>query len=204
MRVVAFIPAKGHSERLPQKNLAQLGGLPLVAWTIVAAGRAGLFDEIVVSSESEEVLALASRYGARPLARPEGLAQPTVPVDAVVAAALPSLRTHPNGPAAAPWALYVLLPTAPFRSPATITVAWKTFRCTDNVHRLLSLVPVAHPPEWCLRLTAQGTVQPLLASSVRTLWPSSCWAARAFSKPKARVSSITSRRRMRASVGMVA
>ncbi len=65
MRCLGIIPARGGSKRLPRKNLSLLGGRPLVAWAIEAARGAKRLDRLVVSSDDEEVLEIASRCDAR-------------------------------------------------------------------------------------------------------------------------------------------
>ncbi len=54
MRIVALIPARACSKRVPGKNFKPLNGIPLVVWTIRAANEAGIFDDVVVWSEFEE------------------------------------------------------------------------------------------------------------------------------------------------------
>ena len=54
-KVVAVIPARGGSKRIPKKNIIDFNGKPLIAWTIEAAKKSGLFEKIVVSTDSEEI-----------------------------------------------------------------------------------------------------------------------------------------------------
>ncbi len=77
--IVALIPAKGTSQRIPGKNLKELDGIPLVAWTIATALACESIDKVYVSSESEDVLSVARKFGAELLYRPEKLAGPLVP-----------------------------------------------------------------------------------------------------------------------------
>jgi CMP-N,N'-diacetyllegionaminic acid synthase len=72
--VLALIPARGGSKGLPRKNLAMLAGKPLVGHTIEAAKSSHLIDDTWVSSEDAEILSLAANSGARPLLRPDTLA----------------------------------------------------------------------------------------------------------------------------------
>ena len=65
MRILAIIPARGGSKRVPRKNLRPLGGKPLVAWSIEAALAAKQLDRIVVSSDDDEVLKIAAGYDPR-------------------------------------------------------------------------------------------------------------------------------------------
>jgi len=63
-RIVAIIPARGGSKRIPHKNIVDFNGKPLIAWTIEAAQKAGIFDAIVVSTDSEEIAEVSKAYGA--------------------------------------------------------------------------------------------------------------------------------------------
>ena len=75
-RVVALIPARGGSKGIPRKNLVDVNGHPLLAYAVRAAVASGV-DETWVSSEDDEILATAERYGARALRRPAELATDT-------------------------------------------------------------------------------------------------------------------------------
>ncbi len=63
-RSVAIIPARGGSKRIPKKNITPFAGLPLIAHTIIAARESQCFDSIIVSTDSEEIKAVAVRFGA--------------------------------------------------------------------------------------------------------------------------------------------
>ncbi|MFN3460786.1 MAG: cytidylyltransferase domain-containing protein, partial [Oceanibaculum sp.] len=52
---VAVIPARGGSKRIPRKNIKDFCGRPMIAWTIIAARKSGLFDHIIVSTEDTEI-----------------------------------------------------------------------------------------------------------------------------------------------------
>lgn len=73
---LAIIPARAGSKRLPGKNVKQLAGKPLVAWTVEQACRCDLFDEVVISTDSADIAGIAKQYGASaPFLRPESLSQ---------------------------------------------------------------------------------------------------------------------------------
>ena len=63
-KIVAVIPARGGSKRVPGKNIIDFNGKPLIAWTIEAAKKTGLFEKIVVSTDSEEIAKISKEYGA--------------------------------------------------------------------------------------------------------------------------------------------
>ncbi|MBR1391529.1 MAG: pseudaminic acid cytidylyltransferase [Lachnospiraceae bacterium] len=64
-RNLAIIPARGGSKRIPKKNIKQFCGKPIIAYSIEAALESGLFDEVMVSTDSEEIAGIATRYGAQ-------------------------------------------------------------------------------------------------------------------------------------------
>jgi N-acylneuraminate cytidylyltransferase len=63
-KIVAIIPARGGSKRIPNKNIIDFEGLPLIAWTIKAAQETGIFDDIIVSTDSSEIAKVSIEYGA--------------------------------------------------------------------------------------------------------------------------------------------
>jgi CMP-2-keto-3-deoxyoctulosonic acid synthetase len=111
VNVVALIPAKGRSSRVPGKNLRFLGGRPLVEWTIDAALGAASVSRVIVSTEDGRVALCARRAGAEVLARPEELAEDGKEVGDVVRHALAHFEAD---------ALALLLPTSPFRTSRQI------------------------------------------------------------------------------------
>lgn len=79
-RVIALIGARGGSERVPGKNIRTLAGHPLLAYAIATAQQAGIFERVVVSTDSEDVAAVARHYGAEvPFMRPAEYATATSP-----------------------------------------------------------------------------------------------------------------------------
>jgi len=78
MKVVAIIPAKGHSNRLPNKNITDFRGKPMLYWAIKACKDSKYDIDVWVSSDSGEVLEIASSFGAIPYKRSDALAQDDV------------------------------------------------------------------------------------------------------------------------------
>ncbi|MBF8748650.1 pseudaminic acid cytidylyltransferase [Pseudomonas monteilii] len=81
---LAVIPARGGSKRIPRKNIKDFCGKPMIAWSIQAALASGCFDKVIVSTEDEEIAAVAKRWGAEiPFKRPLELSDDftgTIPV----------------------------------------------------------------------------------------------------------------------------
>jgi len=84
MSIVAIIPARGGSKRIPNKNIKSFAGQPIISYSIKAAQETNLFDRIIVSTDSEEIAEVAESYGAEaPFIRPAELADDfagTIPV----------------------------------------------------------------------------------------------------------------------------
>ncbi|MFZ5507775.1 MAG: pseudaminic acid cytidylyltransferase [Pseudomonadota bacterium] len=83
-RRIAVIPARGGSKRIPRKNIRPFGGKPMMAWPIEAAIASGCFDQIIVSTDDEEIAEVARELGAQvPFMRSKALADEhtgTIPV----------------------------------------------------------------------------------------------------------------------------
>ena len=86
---LAVIPARGGSKRIPRKNVKLFAGKPMIAWSIEAAQRTGLFDRIVVSTDDEEIASIARKYGADvPFVRPAELSDDHTGTAPVIAHAI--------------------------------------------------------------------------------------------------------------------
>ena len=82
---LALIPARGGSKRIPRKNVRLFHGKPIIAWSIAAARESGLFDRVVVSTDDEEIAAVARAYGAEtPFVRPPEFSDDRTGTNAVV------------------------------------------------------------------------------------------------------------------------
>jgi pseudaminic acid cytidylyltransferase len=92
---VAVIPARGGSKRIPRKNIKLFHGRPIIAWSINAALRSGLFDRVIVSTDDEEIAQIATRHGAEvPFKRPAELSGDFIGTNAVVRHALSYLSSN--------------------------------------------------------------------------------------------------------------
>lgn len=74
MKIVGLIPARGGSKGIPRKNIKEIAGKPLLAWTVQAANQAKLLDDFYISSEDEEIITVAESIGAKVIRRPTELA----------------------------------------------------------------------------------------------------------------------------------
>jgi N-acylneuraminate cytidylyltransferase len=123
-RAVAFVPARSGSKRLPDKNIAALAGHPLMAYSIAAARESGLFDAVIVSTDSARYADTAREYGAEvPALRPADIAGERSPDIEWIEHMLGVLDAQ--GRAFDVFA--ILRPTSPFRQADTIRRAWAAF-----------------------------------------------------------------------------
>ena len=148
--VVAFIPARQGSKRVPGKNVRQLNGHPLIAYTIAAAFESGVFESVIVSTDSEAVAAVARHYGADvPFLRPATFAGDTSPDIEWLEHAVRELGARGRS-----WDCFSLLrPTSPFRTAGTIRRAWDRFVSQAGVDSLRAIEKCAqHPGKmWVVR-----------------------------------------------------
>ena len=120
-RVLAVIPARGGSKRLPRKNILKIGAHPMIAYSIMAASNAVRVTDWLVSSEDDEIIEIAKQYGAStPFKRPQHLATDDVRNIDVVLHAL----EHMENKTGKRYDIIVLLqPTAPIRKACHIDEA---------------------------------------------------------------------------------
>lgn len=128
MKRYGFVFARGGSKGVPGKNIRMLAGKPLLAHAIETGFATGLLDDIVVSTDSEEIAAVARQYGARtPFLRPAELARDDSPEWLAWQHAVSWLHEHGN-----PFDVFVSLPaTAPLRIPDDVVKCIRTFEEGD-------------------------------------------------------------------------
>jgi len=152
---VAIIPARGGSQRIPRKNLKPFGGVPIIAWSIRAALASGLFDEVVVSTDDDEIAEVARAHGALvPFRRPANLADHHTGTTAVIQHALQALAT----PHELACCIYATAPTlqATDLHQGLVALQADAQRCFA-----FSVCSYAFPVQRALRLDGQGGVAAL-------------------------------------------
>jgi N-acylneuraminate cytidylyltransferase len=135
---------------VPGKNIRLLDGHPAIAYTIAPALESGVFESVIVSTDSEEIAAIARHYGAEvPFLRPAALAGDMSPDIEWIEHTLDELRRQGRS-----WDCFSLLrPTSPFRQASTIARAWTRFVAQDGVDSLRAVEKCAqHPGKmWVVR-----------------------------------------------------
>jgi CMP-N-acetylneuraminic acid synthetase len=141
---LAFIPARGGSKRVPRKNILPIAGKPLLAWTIDAARDSAMFDEVVVSSDDDEILSLAEEMGVMRDVRSPELSGDRITFMQVLVEYLS--RPEKLGRCSE---VAVLLPTCPFRTGADIRSAF-ALRTGDDF--VVSVVGYEFSPDFACDL----------------------------------------------------
>lgn len=115
-KIIALIPARGGSKSIPKKNIALLGGKPLIAWSIEVAKSIDFIDEIIVSTDCKEIAEVANNFGAKVQERPSELASDSSLVIDTVRYVLSNMENDLNDDDY----LLLLEPTCPLRSEQDI------------------------------------------------------------------------------------
>lgn len=142
--MLAVIPARGGSKGVPNKNIKDINGKPLIAYTIQAALKSGIFDKVIVSTDSEKIAEVASKYGAEiPFMRPAEIAGDMVSSDDVILHALKYYEAKGE--------IYSqvckLQPTSPLRNEEHLTEAYHCFK-EKRADFLVSVCECEHSPLW--------------------------------------------------------
>jgi len=150
-KVLAIIPARGGSKRLPRKNVLPINGKPLISWTIDAANKSEYIDSIFISTDDEEVALIAQQHGLLiPELRPAELAADEASTDSML---LYTLNKFGNG-----YDVIVLLqPTSPLRTVTDIDNAIEHF-INKNAFSVVSVTPCEHSPLWSNNLPDDGNM----------------------------------------------
>jgi len=145
----ALIPARGGSKRLPRKNVLPFAGKPLLAWTVEAALNSGAFEHVTVSTDDDEIAAIATQYGAEVLRRPANVSDDKASLIDVVHHALQAWQTSAE-------VICMLLGNCPLRTSESIVASFEKFRATSP-SALLSVVNYGWvPPFRALKETDAG------------------------------------------------
>jgi CMP-N,N'-diacetyllegionaminic acid synthase len=154
---LAIIPARGGSKRLPRKNIVDLCGKPLIAWSIESGLKSKYIDKVVVSSDDEEILSIASKFKLDIIKRPDSLASDTATSFDAIKHVL-SISKHYD---------YVLLlqPTSPLRNNTHIDKAIELLG-QKNADAIISVCEMDHSPLWSNTLQEDGALDTFLRDDV--------------------------------------
>ena len=158
MKILAVIPARGGSKRLPGKNIKPLGGKPLIAWTIDAARASGCCVDVLVSTDDPAIAEVAITHDASvPWLRPAHLATDTAnSIDVVLHAVdwYEAQHTPLDG-------VLLLQATSPFRADDAIARAIALFKEHQGQRPVVSVSQASAHPAWTFRVSNEG-MEPFL------------------------------------------
>jgi CMP-N-acetylneuraminic acid synthetase len=155
---IAIIPARGGSKRIPGKNIRPLAGKPLIAYAIAAACESGLFERIVVTTNSQEIAEVAQRYSAEvPFLRDENLADDFTPVSSATVDAL--LRLDSVGDKFD--AVAQLMPNCPLRTAADVSDSFRQFEKIGAESQISVVRYGWQNPWWAMRRNERHELEPV-------------------------------------------
>jgi pseudaminic acid cytidylyltransferase len=161
---IAIIPARGGSKRIPGKNIRDLLGKPMMAYTIQAACESGLFERVVVSTDSEEIANIAERYNAEvPFLRDATLSDDVTPVSLATLDALQKL--DPKGERYD--TLAQLMPNCPLRSGADIQHSHAQFRDSGSPSQISVVRYGWQNPWWAMRRNEEFELEPVFQDQLK-------------------------------------
>ncbi len=156
-RAIAIITARGGSKRIPRKNIKEFCGRPIITYPIEAALKSGLFEEVMVSTDDEEIAEVARTAGAQvPFMRSEESAGDYASTDDVLMEVLSAYRSQGREFDR----FCCLYPTAPFVTAEKLRTAMGLLEKADSV---MPVVAFSFPPQRCMILNEEG--------ELRMKWP---------------------------------
>lgn len=141
-KILALIPARQGSKRIPNKNTLELCGKPLLAWTILSAINSDLITDVIVSTDSDTIKSISEKFGAKvPFLRPKYLASDTASTDAVILHAIEQLGLEDSD------IIIILQPTSPLRNSKDIDAALNLL-IKEDLMGVVSVCECQHSPLW--------------------------------------------------------
>lgn len=156
--MIAIIPARGGSKGLPGKNIKELNGKPLIAYTIEAALESKHIKQVIVSTDDHRIAAVAEKFGAEiPFMRPAELAGDDSKAIDTYLYTIDRIEKEAGKPLNE---IVVLLPTCPLRNSNDIDVACELY-LQKKADSVVSYTKEHHPITWHKRITAEGKFEPI-------------------------------------------
>lgn len=156
--LLALVPARGGSKRIPRKNITEFHGKPMIAYPLAAASAAGIFDCIHVSTDDPEIRKIAADRGAdTSLTRPATLADDMTGLLPVARWTLQAFaeRGHRFD------AVFILYPCSPMLTADDLKGAYEVFKRHGGKRNLLTVGKNPVPAEWLYRRSDDGGLIPL-------------------------------------------
>jgi CMP-N,N'-diacetyllegionaminic acid synthase len=154
---LVIIPSRGGSKRLPRKNILDLHGKPLIAWSIEAGLKSKYIDKVVVSSDDEEILYISQKYGASIIKRPDELATDVARTFDAIKHTIESIERYDY--------IVLLQATSPLRDDNHIDEAIELLE-EKNADAIVSVCEMDHSPLWSNTLDDSLSMQGFLKDEV--------------------------------------
>lgn len=154
-KILAIIPARSGSKGLKDKNIKMMNGKPLIAYTIEAAKKSKIFEDIIISTDSEKYAEIAKKYGGSvPYLRDEKLANDNAKSSDVIFDILNRIEKK--------YDLFILLqPTSPLRTEKNIIEAYKMY-LEKKANSVVSVCEMEHSPLWANSLNEERRMDSFL------------------------------------------
>lgn len=156
--VLAIIPARGGSKRLPNKNILDFAGKPLIVWTIETGFKSEYIDEVFVTSDSDKIIDIAKKNGANIIKRPQELATDEASSFSVIEHALNEIDIDYNF-------TILLQPTSPLRNNRHVDEAFELL-IKQKADAVISVSEMDHSPLWSNILPPDGSMDRFLNNDV--------------------------------------
>jgi CMP-N,N'-diacetyllegionaminic acid synthase len=156
---LAIIPARGGSKRLPNKNILPLAGKPMLVWTIESAIQSKYLDEIVLSTDSDDIIKVAGNYKIKTIKRPIELASDTAKTVDVVKHVIENIDKKYDF-------IVLLQPTSPLRTSTHIDEAIEQL-IKLNADAIISVTEADHSPLWCNILPENLSMENFISEEIK-------------------------------------
>jgi CMP-N,N'-diacetyllegionaminic acid synthase len=154
---LAIIPARGGSKRLLKKNVLDLCGKPLIAWSIEAGLNSKYIDKVVVTSDDDQILGISKQFGAETIKRPDELASDTATTFDAIKHTIDNLEKYDY--------IVLLQPTSPLRDEKHIDEAIELLEA-KKADAIVSVCEMDHSPLWSNTLPQDGKMNNFLRDEV--------------------------------------
>ncbi|ABC43898.1 cytidylyltransferase domain-containing protein [Salinibacter ruber] len=152
--VLGVILARGGSKGLPRKNIRDLAGKPLIAWTIEAGHESEYLDRLILSSDDGEIMEVAEEYGCEvPFQRPAELAQDDTPSIDTLLHAIEQVESHDY--------IVLLQPTSPLRTADDIDATMSLCHRNGGT-ACVTVTETDKPPQWMYILRDNHRLEPVV------------------------------------------
>ena len=162
--MIGIIPARIGSKGVPKKNIKEVGGIPLISWTIRNAKKSSLIERLYISTDDEEIANIAIEEGCEvPFIRPKNLAEDNSKTSDLVIHAIDNLNFKNED-------IVLLQPTSPLRRPIDIVKAIEIYKLNKNCYSVVSMVDAKSPQEIQYKVSKDGSLlkaNPLLEKKYR-------------------------------------